>query len=72
MRIRNFFPGKQQFLLGIDLDHRIASRTEEQQVSLFTRAWGSAETLYLREDILSDYVSLSDIINQTEGYKCVL
>lgn len=64
---KDFIPGKQQFLLGIDLDHRIASRSEEQQVSLFSRAWGSAENLYLREDILSDYVALSDIINQTEG-----
>ena len=60
-------PGKQKFIFGLDLDHRTANRTEEQQVSLFTRAWGSAENLYLRDDILSDYVGLYDVINQTEG-----
>lgn len=63
----DFIPGKQQFLFGIDLDHREASRSEEQQVSLFARAWGDAENLYLRDDILSDYVLLYNVMNGTEG-----
>ena len=33
-------PGEQKFLMGIDLDRRNASSSEEQQVSLFTRTWG--------------------------------
>ena len=61
-----FIAGDQQLLFGLDLDHRQASRTEEQQVSLFAQAWGSAENLYLRNDILSDYVLLEDVINQSE------
>jgi outer membrane receptor protein involved in Fe transport len=60
-------PGEQKFLLGIDLDRRNASRSEEQLVSQNVRTWGSLNNLYLRTDIFSDYVPLMDVINQTEG-----
>ena len=60
-------PGEQKFLLGIDLDRRNASRSEEQLVSQNVRTWGDLNNLYLRTDIFSDYVQLSDVINQTEG-----
>ncbi|MDA0848827.1 MAG: hypothetical protein O2827_03630 [Verrucomicrobia bacterium] len=60
-------PGEQKFLLGIDLDRRNASRSEEQLVSQNVRTWGDLNNLYLRTDIFSDYVPLSDVINQTEG-----
>lgn len=62
-----FIPGKQQLLLGIDLDNRKASRSEEQLVSLNARTWGDALNLYLRNEILSDYVSLNDILYNSEG-----
>jgi hypothetical protein len=60
-------PGEQKFLLGIDLDRRNASRSEEQLVSQNVRTWGDLNNLYLRTDIFSDYVQLSDVVNQTEG-----
>ncbi|MFL2825732.1 MAG: TonB-dependent receptor plug domain-containing protein [Coraliomargaritaceae bacterium] len=60
-------PGEQKFLLGIDLDRRNASRSEEQLVSQNVRTWGDLNNLYLRTDIFSDYVPLMDVINQTEG-----
>lgn len=63
----NFIPGKQQFLFGIDLDNRKASRSEEQLVSLNARTWGDALNLYLRNEILSDFVVLDDIIYDNEG-----
>ncbi|MFL2847346.1 MAG: hypothetical protein ACJZ9B_00005, partial [Coraliomargaritaceae bacterium] len=59
-------PGKQQFLFGIDLDNRDASKTDEQQVSYNVRTWGDANNLYLRNDILSDYIVLDDIIYDNE------
>jgi outer membrane receptor protein involved in Fe transport len=62
----DFFPGKQQFLFGIDLDNRDASKTDEQQVSYNVRTWGDANNLYLKNDILSDYVVLDDIIYNNE------
>ena len=67
---KNKFPmilGEQNFLLGVDLDKRKASRSEEQLVSKNVRTWGNLSNLYLRSDILSDYVKLSDIINDNEG-----
>lgn len=64
---KKWIPGKQQLLFGIDLDNREASRSEEQLVSLNARAWGDAQNLFLRNDILSDYVGLYDILYGTEG-----
>ena len=60
-------PGKQNLLLGLDLDDRNASRSEEQLVSQNVRTWGDFNNLYLRTDILSDYVPLADILAGTEG-----
>ena len=63
----SLIPGKQQLLLGIDLDNREASRSEEQLVGLNARTWGDALNLYLRNEILSDFVLLDDVIYQSEG-----
>ena len=60
-------PKDVQVLFGIDLDNRKASRSEEQLVSLNARTWGDPFSLYLRDEILSDYVLLDDIIYNREG-----
>ena len=62
----DIIPGKQQFLFGIDLDNRDASKIDEQLVSYNVRTWGDANNLYLNSDILSDYVILDDIIYNNE------
>ena len=64
--VTSAIPGKQQFLFGIDLDHRVASKIDENQFSYNVRAWGSDENLYLKNDILSDYVILDDILYNNE------
>ena len=66
----DLIPGKQQMLMGIDLDNRNASRFEEQQVSLNARTWGDPILLYLRNEILSDYALLNEVTSLSEnGYE---
>ena len=63
----DLIPGNQQFLLGIDLDHREASRSQLELVSENARAWGPDLNLFLRRDLVSDPVSLYDILYGLEG-----
>jgi outer membrane receptor protein involved in Fe transport len=64
-------PGKQQWLLGLDLDKRRATVSQYQQFMEGTRQYsaqfydGSIENANLRNDVAKDYVTVSDLLNNS-------
>ena len=67
-----FLPGKQQWLLGIDLDKRNAAQSRYEEFQEGTKVYqaefydGSIGDVYLRGDVASDFVSLRDLLYDSE------
>lgn len=67
-----FLPGKQQWLFGIDLDKRDASEARFEEFQEGTRVYqaefydGSLGDVYLRGDTASDFVTLYDLLYDSD------
>ena len=62
---KSIFPGKQQYLFGLDLDSRVASQSQYEEFQEGTISYGP-ENVYLRNERAEDYVTLYDLLYQSD------